>query len=68
MTLPYAEYKCVQVDWNAGLELRPLIEREFDVTGGATVIVSNMGPSRSHSRLRIGEIQVLHEPVKAPGE
>lgn len=68
VTLPYAEYKCIQVDWNAGLELRPLIEREFDVTGGATVIVSNMGPSRSHSGLRIGEIQVLHEPVKAPGE
>lgn len=62
-TLPGGEYRCLQFDWDAELDPDALIRREFDVNGGAAVVVANIGRSRQRSGVRLGEIQLLSAPA-----
>lgn len=57
ITLPCAEYDCLQFEWDAGFDPDELIRRTFDASAGASFIVSNMGRSRQRTGIRLGEIQ-----------
>lgn len=66
VTLPRAQYQCLQVIWQPELDMQSLVESAFEIPDRATVIISSTGPSRLRFGVKSGEAQLLRREIDWP--